>query len=117
MPESLNPAPVAVTDEMVMFELPVFFSETVCEVLALSLTLPNDRVEGLTLRERVADAPVPASATAAGEVGALLVSEIKPEELDAAVGENSTLKDADWPGWTVSGVVRPEALKPAPVAV
>lgn len=116
-PESLNPVPVALTDEIVMFELPVFFSETVCEVLALSFTLPNDSVDGLTLSEYVAAAPVPVSATAAEKLGEVLFSATEPVEADAAVGENFTLKDADWPGCTVSGVVRPDVLKPAPVAV
>lgn len=116
-PESEKPLPVTFTDEIVILEFPVFFSETVCEVLAFSLTLPKDTVDGLTLREYVAAAPVPVSATVDAELDALLASEIEPEELDAVVGENFTLNDADWPACTVSGVVSPETLKPAPVAV
>lgn len=116
-PESLNPAPVTLTAEMVTFEFPVFFREMLCELLALIVTFPKARFEGLTLREAVAAAPVPVRATVVGEPGALLVRETAPEALPAELGSNAMLSDADWPGWIVSGVDNPDALKPAPVTV
>lgn len=47
----------------------------------------------------------------------MLTSETEPEALVADVGPNATFKEADWPGWIVTGAVRPEALKPVPVTV
>lgn len=49
IPEALNPAPLRPTLEMVMFELPVFCNATVCEAVVLRLTVPNARLEGVTL--------------------------------------------------------------------
>jgi hypothetical protein len=116
-PESLNPVPLTLTLEMVIFELPVFFSDTLCEVVVSRLTLPKDRFEGETLSEYVAVPPVPLRPIANGELGALLESETEPVEDDAEVGPNATLKDADSPALIVSGVVKPETLKPVPVTL
>ncbi len=116
-PESLNPAPVTLIAEIVTFELPVFFSETFCESLAFKVTFPNATLEGLAVRPAVAAAPVPVNARARGEFGALLEREIEPVTAPAAVGPNATLNDADWPGCTVNGVVRPVTLKPVPVTL
>lgn len=60
---------------------------------------------------------MPLSEIASGEPGALLVIEMEPVALPAAVGANLTLKVEFEPAVSVSGVVRPDMLKPAPEAL
>ena len=47
----------------------------------------------------------------------MLANEIEPETLPEEEGLNTALKEADWPGWMVTGVVSPEVLNPLPVTV
>jgi hypothetical protein len=114
-PEPLKPAPFKLTAEIVMLDVPVFVSETSCEVFVPTATSPNVRVEGETLSEWVAVPPLPDKAIDSGESGALLTSEIEPETVDVELGLKATPKEADCPAWIISGAVSPVVLKPFPV--
>ena len=61
--------------------------------------------------------PVPVSAIASGEFGALLTIEMLPVALPAVVGANRAVKVAICPALIVKGVAIPLMLKPAPDAV
>ena len=104
MPDAANPAPLALTPEIVTFTFPVFVMVTFCDDVVPSLTLPNDTLFVLALSVFVATLPVPDRLMVSGELGALLVKAIEPEKLPVVVGVNSALKLADLPGWITSGV-------------
>lgn len=114
-PDPLNPFPVTPTDEIVMFEFPVFVSVTFCDVLVPTATVPNVRFDGDTLSEYVAAPPVPDNEIAVGEVGALLTTEIEPVTLELLAGLNTALNVADPPAGIVTGAVNPVVLNPLPV--
>ncbi len=115
MPDTLNPAPVNVTCEIVAAAEPVFDSVTVCELLCPVVTLPNATLPGFAVS---CDAdPVPLSAIVIGEFGALLTTEIVPVFTPAPVGANTALNVADWPAVSVSGVVIPLVLNAPPTTV
>ena len=61
--------------------------------------------------------PVPVSAIASGEFGALLTIEMLPVALPAVAGANRAVKVAICPALIVKGVAIPLMLKPAPDAV
>jgi hypothetical protein len=89
-PLVLNPAPVSVTPEIVIFEFPLFVSVTLSELLLPTLMFPNVRLVGLALSEYVAATPVPLNPIKRGEFGALLTSETEPLTAPAEVGEKTT---------------------------
>ena len=61
--------------------------------------------------------PVPVSAIASGEFGALLTIEMLPVALPVVVGANCAVKVAICPALIVNGLAIPPMLKPAPEAV
>jgi len=113
-PCTLKPVPVTVTCEMVKLAVPVFFRLIGCELLVPTVTLPKFTVVGVT--EISGCVAVPDSEITVGEVGALLVMEMLPLALPAAVGANTALNDTLAPAATVCAV-SPCTLKPAPVTV
>jgi hypothetical protein len=76
--------PVNDSEETVTLALPEFVNVTVCEFVCPVVTLPNDIVLGEAVS--VEDVPVPLSAIAIGELGALLTTEMLPVELPEVVG-------------------------------
>jgi hypothetical protein len=109
--------PLAVTSfaatlmlEIVMFELPLFVTVTLFELVPPALTVPKLRLVGLA--EIVADAatPVPSKLTAFGEFGALLDTETLPLRLPPVVGANNTLNVAVFPAAIVAGALNPLTL-------
>jgi hypothetical protein len=58
-PLALNPAPLVVTLEIVMFEFPLFVTDVDSELLLPSFTLPKERLVGLAASDSVCVAPVP----------------------------------------------------------
>jgi hypothetical protein len=96
---------------------PVLDKVTVWGLLVLpTVTLPKLTLAGLTPRRRL-PTPVPERDTVAGELVALLTTEIVPLAEPAAVGANVIVKVALCPPARVSGTERPLVLKPEPVTV
>lgn len=116
-PLSLKPAPVTPTLEIVTLAFPLFVKATLSALLLPTLTLPKLRLEVLSPNTFVAATPVPLSAIASGEFGALLVRLTDPLTAPAEVGANTALNVADFPAAMLSGVLIPDVLKPVPVTV
>jgi hypothetical protein len=106
-----------VTLEKVKFELPVFFKVVVIELLLFTSTFPKARLEGVAVNIAVAAVPVPLSAIARGEFGALLTSETDPLTAPVLVGANATLNVMFAPAAMVVGSERPVELNPVPVTL
>lgn len=115
IPETLNPAPVNVTCEIVAAAVPAFESVIVCELLCPVVTFPNAALLGLA--ESWEDVPVPLSAIVIGEFGALLTIEMLPVALPDPVGAYTALNVAVCPAVNVTGAAIPEMLNPAPDAL
>jgi hypothetical protein len=116
-PLALYPVPLVLTPEIVTFEFPVFVRATFCVPPLPALTLPKLRLVGFAPISFVTATPAPPKEIPSGELGALLVREIEPLELAAAVGEKTALKVLVFPAGIVNGVVKPLRLKPVPVTV
>ena len=71
---------------------------------------------GLADSCKVCAIPIPESATAKGELGALLTNEREAEKLLASVGVKLTVNAAEPPGATVSGNARPLRANPWPLS-
>ena len=78
-------------------------------------TLPKLYDDGFALMEPCV--PVPLRGIDAGEPAALLVMEMLPDALPAEVGANCAVIFALPPALIVAGSVRPDMLKPVPVAL
>ena len=115
-PLALKPAPETATPEIVTFELPVFVRVTLRELLLPTLTLPKLKLVGLAVITYVAATPVPLSAIAKGDPGALLVIEMLPLALPAAAGAKAAVNDTLAPAAIVCAE-SPVWLKPAPVTL
>ena len=102
----------------VMFSvaLPVFVSVTVCDALLPTLTLLNAKDEELIESCGCVAVPVPLRLIFNGEPGALLVTEMLPVALPAAVGENVTVKEVVPLGLRVPAV-NPPMENPVPEAL
>ena len=92
MPLSLNPAPVTVTPEIVMFELPLLVTIVVSELSLPSPTLPKDKLVGLTPSDSADAAPVPDKLMTSGEGVPFVVSVILPLTAAAEDGVKTALK-------------------------
>jgi len=112
---TLNPVPVAVTEEMVTFEVPVFVSVSLNWLVLPSVTLPKDKLDELSESNCVAAAPVPESARLSGESAALLTRVTEPATAPDAVGSKTTLNEAVFPAAIVSGVDIPAVVMPEPL--
>ena len=94
-PVTLNPAPEAVTPEIVTFALPVFVSVAISEFVLPTVTAPKLNVPVLDVSAGVGLATaLPAVAIVSGEFGASLTSAIEPLAFPAAAGANTTLNVA-----------------------
>jgi hypothetical protein len=114
IPLVLNPPPLALICEMETLEFPVFEIVTLCVALVPVVRLPKLSAVGDAESWRMVEMPVPASGTASGEFGVLLIKVMLPEKLLAEAGANPTVKEEDPPGATESGKVKPEEVKPVP---
>jgi hypothetical protein len=104
---ALKPVPVVATLEIFTVAFPVFVIVILSEDELPVLTLPKLRLVGLTEMVFVAAAPVPLSAIANGDPGALLLRLSVPVTLPLAVGAKTTLKLLVFPAVIVRGVVKP----------
>ncbi len=116
-PLAVKPAPLTFTADTVTLALPVFVSDTLCEALLPSFTLPKLKLDPLKLRVCVAATPVPLSAIESGEFCALLVIVAEPVIDPAAVGAKLMLNVVFEFAANVIGSVKPVTLKPAPANV
>ncbi len=94
-PLELKLAPEAVIWEILTLELPVLVRVTVCVPLLPTVTFPKLKEAGLAESCRIGATPVPLSATASGEPGALLTRERLPVALLATVGVKLTVNVVD----------------------
>lgn len=76
------------------------------------IMFPKLRLAGLSESDWVE--PVPASATATGELEAVLVTETLPDAFPVPVGAKAAVRFALCPAARVRGKVRPLTLNPAP---
>ena len=88
MPDTENPAPVAVTCVTVTLAFPVFVSVIVWLLLTPTTTLPKLMLPGFAVRVAPTATPVPASVRVCGELGPLSVKTILPVDPPATVGAN-----------------------------
>ena len=107
MPLALNPAPVTVTPEIVMFELPLLVIDVVSEELLPSLTLPKLKLVGLAPSKKVAADPVPDKLITSGEGVPLVVRVMLPVTVVAEDGVKTALKVVLPPAAIVVDVERP----------
>ena len=106
-PLALNPAPVTVTPEIVMFELPLLVSDVVKEELLASFTFPKLKLVGLTPSDNVAVAPVPDKLIRSGEGVPFVVSVMLPLAVVAEDGVKTALNVVLPPAAIVVDVERP----------
>jgi hypothetical protein len=92
IPLALNPAPVTVTPEIVMFELPLFVTDVVSELSVPSPTLPKDKLDGLAPSDGAAMAPVPDRLMTSGDGVPFVMSVILPFTVVAEDGVKTALK-------------------------
>jgi hypothetical protein len=114
-PVILNPVPVTVACEITRLAVPLFARLIVCELLVPVETFPKPAVLGIALI--CAWLPLPLNATANGELGALLATEMLPVALPDVVGVNCAVKDVLCPAAIVAPGTNPIALKPVPAAL
>ena len=89
-PLAVNSAPRMLTLEIDTLEFPALVSVIPKTLLPPRTTLPKLKLAELALRREVAATPVPLTVTLAAEFEALLMTEIAPEILPNAFGENNT---------------------------
>lgn len=114
IPVTEIPPPVTFTCEIVTLLFPVLEIVTVLVELAPVLILPNARLFGAALIEKVAALEVPLSATVVAEAEAFEVSDRLPVLSPAAFGAYCTLNVSLCPAEMLSGVLKPFTLKPVP---
>ena len=93
--------------------MPVLVRVTVCVLLLPTFTFPKLMLDGLGLSRKVR--PKPESETWAGELLALLTTEMLPVAVPPAVGAKTALKLVLCLGLRVSGSASLRMLKPGPV--
>jgi hypothetical protein len=114
-PERLNPVPDALACEMTVLAFPGLLRVMVAVPVLPVFTLLKFTLVGLMVSKGCGGAvPIPLSAMLRGEFGALLVMEMLPLAFPAEVGANLAVNDVAWPALSVTGVVNPLKLKPAP---
>jgi hypothetical protein len=117
MPLAPNPVPVAVTLEIVTFELPVFVSVTFKEPVFPTFIFPKSRLVLLALSRYVAEIPVPLRPTEVGEVDALLTIETLPDAAPTEVGWKAIVIVVCCPALTFKGTENPLTAKAGPDSV
>lgn len=103
--------------EIVTLELPVFDMETLWVEEPPSLTLPKLRLFVLKESVCVEAIPVPLSAIALGEFGALLMIDALPDAAPADVGENCRLNVLDCPAPKTMGKFSEPVPNPLPATL
>ena len=117
IPLAVNPAPVTVTLEIVMFELPLLVIDVVKVELLPSLTFPKLKLVGFAPIKKVAEAPVPDKLITSGDGVPFVVRVMLPVTAVAEDGVNTALKDVVPPAATVVEVESPDWLNPVPATV
>lgn len=116
-PVALNPAPATVTLEIVTFELPLFVSVTLNELVLPTFTFAKFKLVGFAPSRKVEATPVPLKEMASGEPVALLAMEMLPDTGPTAVGRKATLIVVRCPALTFKGSENPLTAKAEPDAV
>lgn len=114
-PEILKPVPDKSAWVRLRLAVPGLLMVRVCEPVEPTDTLPKLVLAGIT--EICGCTPVPLRVMVAGELVALLVTEMVPEKLPVVVGAKATLMEVDCPAERVRGRARPVTLNPLPVKV
>jgi len=114
MPVALNPEPVTVTPEIVMFEFPLLVIDVVKDELVSSFTFPKLKVEGVAPSDRVVVAPVPDRLITSGEGVPFVVSVMLPVAVVAEDGVKTASKGTLPPAAIEVEVERPVSVKPVP---
>lgn len=109
-PLTVKPAPLTFTAEIETLAFPLLVSDTLCELLLPSFTLPKLKLVPLKLSVRVAATPVPLNATESVPFDALLVIVTEPVELPAVVGAKLTLNVVVAFACSVIGKFKPVTL-------
>jgi hypothetical protein len=109
-PLTVKPAPLTFTAEIDTLLLPVFVSDTLCELLLPSFTLPKLKLVPLKLNVRVAATPVPLNAIESVPFEALLVIVTEPEADPADDGSKLTLNVVVAFACSVIGKFKPVTL-------
>src|ERR1700722_3901069 len=115
IPLTLNPVPLAATEEIVTLVPPEFVTVSDKVLFVPTCTLPKLKLVGFDPRAPAAT-PVPESGIVNEGFDAVEVTTTFPVALAAEAGVNFTLKVAPWPAVRVMGVVMPLTLNPVPLA-
>ncbi len=111
-PLALNPAPVTVTPETVMLELPLFINDDVSWLELFTFIVPKLKLAGLAASTRVAATPAPLRLIVSEEGAPLVVNMMDPVTLVADTGAKMAFNVTLAPAAIVVDVVTPELLKP-----
>jgi len=116
-PLTPKPEPKGFMAVIVRAVLPVLLSETLCEPVLPTATLPKFTLVGEMVSCGCACVPVPFKGIASGEPGASLTIETLPVRLPTEAGANFAENEVLCPGFKVSGADTPVRVKPVPEAV
>ncbi len=111
-PRVVNPAPELLTLEMDTLEFPALVIVIPKTLLPPRATFPKVKLDELAFNREVVETPVPLMVTVAGEFAALLITEMAPEALPVALGENNKLMVDCLPAPIVIGSDRPVTVNP-----
>jgi hypothetical protein len=114
-PEMLKPVPLTFTCETVKLAEPLLVRVIVWLFVLPTFVLPKFSLFGDA--PSCAAVPVPLNAMVSGEFGPSFATDTLPVADPVVVGANFALKLTLCPAVNVVGVVKPEMLKPVPVAV
>jgi hypothetical protein len=112
IPLVVNLAPETFTVETDTVEFPALLSSTLSVLLLPIATFPKFKLEELTFKSDVAATPDPLTATVAGELVVLLMTETVPETFPVAVGENLISNVVCWDGPIDIGSEMPLTVNP-----
>ena len=116
-PLTAKPEPEGVTAVIVRAALPVLLSETLCEPVLPTATLPKLTLVGAMVSCGCATVPVPLKGIASGEPGASLAIETEPVRFPAEAGANFAVNEVLCPGFKDSGADTPVRVRPVPETV
>jgi len=116
-PVALNPAPATVTLEIVTFELPLFVSVTLNELVLPRSHLQSSSLSDSLQAEKLKPRPFRLRKWPAGNQSRLLAIEMLPDTGPTAVGRKATLIVARCPALTFKGSENPLTAKAEPDAV
>jgi hypothetical protein len=114
-PDTLNPAPLKLTELIDAAAVPTFVTVTDFELLAPIVIFPNATDEGFALSCALPGLTAIADSGTDKFLPCVSVVKLKePLTEPAAVGANFTVAVTDWDGVKLTGVDTPETLNPAP---